>query len=277
MKKLLFLLLLIVILVPIGIGMFAGKALEKGIETGGTWAFGTDTTLEGASLSILDGSVGLDELRVRNPGGFDATDAIRVGGFSLETQIGSLLSDVIEVDAIEIDGPEITVEMTTSGTNLGALLDHLDQRAKSLGSGQPAPDEKEGAEAPSKKLHVGRVTITNAKLHLRQSVLLSIARTVDLPKLELLDLGGGQALTLPELLEKILGAIMDAAAKSGGLPAELANVFQKETALAALEDVKKGLEKMGEDAKKKVEGELDDLKEGLGGLLGGDKKKKKDG
>lgn len=292
MKKLLFLLLLIVILVPIGVGMFAGKALEKGIETGGTWAFGTDTKLEGASLSVLNGSVGLDDLRIQNPSGFEATDAIRVGEFNLKTQIKSLMSDVIEVDAIEIDGPEITVEMTTSGTNLGALLDHLDKRAKSLGSGQPAADEKEGSEAPSKKLHVGRVAITNAKLHVRQSMLLSTAQTVDVPKIELNDIGGegGQALTLPELLEKILGAIMDAAVKGGGLPPELANLFQKETALAALADVKKNLEKMGDqlkgqveealqkgvgDAKKQVEGEVDKLKEGLGGLLGGDDDKKK--
>jgi len=300
MKKLLLLLVLLVVGAVVGVGMFAGTAIQKGVETGGTWAFGTDTRLESASLSVLGGEVGFDELQVDNPDSFTKGQAIRVGELSVKTDVGSLMSDIIEVEYIDIQSPEITLELSTGGTNLGALLDHLDKQAKSLSSGTPSEpaDEPEEDEAddgkPGKKLHVGRVTINGAKVHLKQSMLLSGGSTVELPLLELTDIGGADdggdgSVTLPELLEQILGAIMSAVAKTGALPADLQGLLDQEIAKEALANVQKTIDGMGDELGKAAEGlkegleesvgdaaekgkeALDGLKEGLGGLLGGDK------
>ncbi|MFG0320335.1 MAG: hypothetical protein ACF8XB_23890 [Planctomycetota bacterium JB042] len=295
MKKLLILLLLLVVGGVVGVGMFAGTAIEKGVETGGSWAFGSDTALGGASLNLLGGSVGLNELTVANPQGFSEGNAIRVGDLGVKTDVGSLMSDVIEVEFIDIASPELTLELSTGGTNLGALLDHLDERAKSLSSGESKPEPApEDDGKPGKKLKVGRVTIDGAKVHLKQSVLLSGGTTVELPKLELKDIGGGgDSVTLPQLFEQILGAIMAATAKTGALPADLQGLLDREIAKEALANVRQTVDRMSGELKKAAEGlseglekgvegiadegkkAVDDLKEGLGGLLGGDEKEKK--
>ncbi len=298
MKKLLILLLLLIVAGVVGAGMFAGTAIRKGVETGGTWAFGSETALGDARLSITGGSVGLDELTVANPPGFSEGNAIRVGDLGVKTDVGSLMSDVIEVEFIDIESPELTLELSTGGTNLGALLDHLDERAKSLSSGESKPEPEPAAEddgKPGKKLKVGRVTIDGAKVHLKQSVLLSAGTTVELPKLELKDIGGGgETVTLPQLFEQILGAIMAATAKTGALPTDLQGLLDREIAKEALANVRQTVDQMSGELKKAAEGltegiekgvegiadegkkAVDDLKEGLGGLLGGDKEKEKD-
>lgn len=294
MKKLLILLILVIVGAVVGVGMFAGTAIQKGVETGGTWAFGAETKLGGASLNVLGGSVGLDELNVKNPAGFSDGNAIRVGELGVKTEVRSLTTDVIEVAYIDIQSPELTIELSTKGTNLGALLDHLDEKAKSLSSGEASPEPAPADDGkPGKKLRVGRVTIDGAKVHLKQSVLLSGGSTIELPKLELTNIGGGdggEPVTLPALFEQILGAIMTAVAKTGALPADLQGLLNQEIAIEALADVKKTVEKMEGELKKAAEGLSEELgkgvedvaeqgkkalKEGLGGLLGGDEKKDK--
>lgn len=279
MKKLI-LIIVILALIPIGIALFAGVALEKGVEGGGTWAFGTGVHLDGASLSLLKGEVGFSQLRVENPAGFKAKDAIAVGNLDVKTQVGSLMSDVIEVDSIDIIAPEITVEVATSGTNLGALLNHLEERRK--GSAEE-PAAEPDAEQPGKQLHVGIVSIRQAKVHLRQSLLLSLEQTVTLPDIVLTDIGGTEKepVTLPELLQQILGAIMAALSKTGALPDDLQQLLGSETALAALADVRKEIDALSDQFQQELDKVLDEglgdradelkekAKEGLGGLFGG--------
>lgn len=296
MKKLLILLVLVVVVLFAGV-WFAGDILQKGVEEGGTWALGTETSLSSASLSVVGGQVSMKDLKVKNPEGFKADEAVSFGLIDVKANMGSLMSDTMEVEHIDIGSPTITLEITTGGTNLGALMDHL--KAKTGGGGEtpkPEPEEEESGK-PGKKLKIGRVTITEPKVILAQSMLMSTQQEISLPTLELTDIGGGdsgesKAVTLPELIEEILGSIMAAVAKSKALPGDLQNILNGEVAAeymnkvkdqlgdlegavgGALEEATEGLGKEAEAAKEKVEEGLGGLKEGLGGLLGGDKKDK---
>ncbi|MFH0944474.1 MAG: hypothetical protein V2A76_04680 [Planctomycetota bacterium] len=290
MKKLLLLLVLLALILAAGM-WFAGDLLKKGVEEGGTWALGSKTSLSSASLSVLSGEVSMEGLNVASPEGFEAKSAMSVGLIDVKAAVGSFLSDTLEIDHIDIGSPEITLEIGTGGSNLGALMDHL--KSKTGGGGPTAPAPKEEPGGPSKKLKIGRVTITSPTVILAQSLLMKTEQRIELPTLELTDIGGGKeggdgTVTLSELLEEIFGTIMAAVAKAGALPADLQGILDGEVVAkyadkiqGQLQDIKgkagEALDQVGEqldDAKDKAGEALEDLKGGLGGLLGGDGKKK---
>ena len=283
MKKLL--LLLVVLALILGAGMwFAGDLLKKGVEEGGTWALGTETSLSSASLSVLSGEVAMEGLNVASPAGFEAKQAMSVGLIDVKAAVGSFLSDTIEIESIDIGSPEITLEIGSGGSNLGALMDHLKSKTGGGGPAEPPPEEEKPG-GPGKKLKIGRVTITSPTVILAQSLLMKTEQRIELPTLELTDIGGGKeggdgTVTLPELLEEIFGTIIAAVAKVGALPADLQGILDGEVVAkyaeqiqGQLDDVKGKAGKALEDAKGKAGEALEDLKGGLGGLLGGDDKK----
>lgn len=271
MKKLLILLLLVVVAVPIGVGMFGGQLLGKGVEKGGTMALGTPTTVGGASLNVLSGNVGLKDLQVKNPAGFEADHAFKVGSIDVQTDLGSLTSDTIVIDEILIASPVITVEINQNGTNLGALMDRLGKAEEPSTPTEP----KEGG----KKMKIGKLVIEAAEVNLVQSLLLKKPATLTLPTLTMENVG--EDVSMAELIEKVLGLIMTAVSEAqvdgqlkgllkGKIPGDLKK--QLDGAVGDLTKQLKGLgdnlpEGLGESADKLA----DELNKGLGGLLGGDK------
>ena len=257
MKKLLILLLLLVLVVAL-VGHFgAGALLKAGVEKGGSHALDTDVHVGGASVSLLGGSLGLDHVHVHNPEGFQGHDAFSVDEIAVAADVGSLLGDTVEVKEIEIVSPVVTVELTQQGTNIGKLLANIQAK----GSGEP----KEGS---GKKLHVGRLVIAEPKVKVAKTVLIKNEAELALPTIELNDVGGGQPLTLSQLIELILAAIMARTQGVSGLPADLKGTLQKE-ANKALDDVKKQIDEQLGDIQKDLE---KGIKKGLDDLLGNKKK-----
>lgn len=276
MKKLLILLVLVVVAVPVGVAVFGGQLLGKGVEKGGTLALGTETTVGGASLNLLSGSVGLDELAIRNPEGFQSKHAFQVDSIGVQTDVGSLMSDKIRIDEIRIASPAITLEVNTSGTNLGHLMDNLE---KLSGGGGSAPEESSGG---GKKMSIGRLVIETPKVSVVQSLLSKNEAKLTLPTLTMEEVGND--LTMAELMEKILGLVMAAVSEAqidgqlkgllkGKIPGDL-----KKQLDGAVSDVLKPLQDLGGDLGETLGGDVGgaakEALDGLGGLLGGDKDKK---
>ena len=63
---------------------------------------------------------------VGNPEGYQTPSAIKLGDIALAVEPGSLLSDTLVVDEINIQAPEITFEGTLSGNNLSKILQNLE-------------------------------------------------------------------------------------------------------------------------------------------------------
>lgn len=267
MKKLIVLLLLLVVGVPAAVIVFGGQLLETGVEKGGTVALGSETTLHSATLSLLSGDVKLNDFKIRNPQGFTADHVFAVDQIAVSANTKSFLGDTIEINNIDIKAPAITLEFNQGGTNLGALMKHLE--GSGGGSGGGGKPDGEASTGGGKKLRVGRITIEAARLNLVAAMLSKEATSITLPTLEVKDLGND--LTMAQLLEKVLAVIMTAAADSG-LDAQLKGLLNGEVANLkagvdkALKDAMGGATKQLDDAKKQAENALE---KGLGGLLGG--------
>lgn len=237
--------LMILLVAALGVVFGGGCLARAGLEKGATHALGVDARVGGATLSVLGGAMTVSNMRIANPPGFKSEKALDVSKISLNVKLKTLLSEPIVVPRIEVFAPDVTIERSATGTNLGALMDRLEGK----GDRPPAP------AGSTIQLQVDEVVIKSAIVRLAQSIVGTTETTVALPDITLRNLKtGGQPLTLAELIEKILGAIAKHAA-AAGIPAEIGNLLNEEARRAVIESVQGAGEnlKKVEDAVKGVE------------------------
>jgi len=221
MKKI-FLRVVIVLVLLVVVGLTAlffslNGIVKKGVETVGPPMTKTDVRLESAALSPFSGSGKLSGLFVGNPPGYTNTGfAIQFGSVAVAVKIGSVFSDTIIVDSIDIEQPEICLEGTLSGNNLSQLLDNL--------KGASATQEKEkNAPAPAgqskpKKLIVKDLVLNGAKVRANVSGLgKHLDETITIPNIHLHDVGTADGGASPaELCRQLLDPILADAVKAAG-------------------------------------------------------------
>lgn len=198
---------------------FAGSSLLEKAIVAGVEGFGPDMTLtpvelESVDLALLAGTSSIRGLVVGNPDGFSSEYSIRLGALDVKMQPGSLLSDKIVIESLEIDAAQIIYEVKIGGTNIARMLKNVESYV-----GSPAAtDAAESGEG--KKYEVRLLRLTNARVSLAVAGLAGEPITVILPPIELKDMGSGpNGVTLGEVARAALAAInvetIAAAAQSG--------------------------------------------------------------
>ncbi|MDB6066631.1 MAG: hypothetical protein JWR26_2839 [Pedosphaera sp.] len=221
MKKLLFRVGLVValLLVVAAVVVFfsLNSIVKKGVETLGPQMTKVEVRLGAADLSPFSGKGRLTKLFVGNPDGYKTPSAIQVGDMKLAVSIGSVMSDTIVVDEINIQAPEITLDGSLSGNNLSKILDNLNSTS--------ATAEKQKNEAPAagtkkqKKFIVKDLVINAAKVNVNISVLgQSVSTSLPIPEIHLQNMGTAEGgISAAELSRQILKPILvsatDAATK----------------------------------------------------------------
>ena len=114
MKKILIGLAIGVVLLAI-IGILAVSflldgAIKRGVETFGPQVALVSVKLDNVKLSLTSGSGKITGLTIGNPEGYKTPQAISMGSATLALKPGSLLSDKIVIQQIEVIAPEITFE-----------------------------------------------------------------------------------------------------------------------------------------------------------------------
>src|SRR5437773_12305207 len=116
--RLLIALVVLVLLGALAVHLFLDGAIKRGVETIGPKLTKTDVKLDAVSLSLLSGSGKIKGLVVGNPEGFKTPSSISVGTASLALKPGSLFSDKVIVQSINVQAPEVTLETDLHGNNL---------------------------------------------------------------------------------------------------------------------------------------------------------------
>ena len=212
MKKRLPLILLIglaLVIVAAAAGfMFLGSIVKAGVEKGGPYITKVPVTLDGATISVFNGSGQLKGFVMGNPEGFKSKEAVRVGSVALKLEPGSVLGDKIIVRSIRVEGPEITYEAALGGSNIGKILENI----QSVASTDKTAPEQPGS---SKPLQVDLFIISGAKLNVTDSVIGGTAVTLPLPEIRLDNLGQGpEGITAADLSAKVFGEVVEASAKA---------------------------------------------------------------
>lgn len=267
LRRLVFILSAIVIVAvaaAIAARLFADRALKIGIEAAATKTLNVGVSVEDVNLSIMGGKIRLQNLIINNPPGYQHKRLLELKDARIEVSMKSLLSDVVNIRDVKLDGLNVVLEQRgISGNNIQDVIRSI-----------PAKDEQE-SEPAGKKLHIDNLEISNATVKVKLlSVIPGKADTIPLKlkPIRMTNLGSDNKLDTAALSGKILVAI------AGGVAEQGVGVLPKEV-IGPLRDELKRLGKLSEallDEGHKVLKEGTDLgkeiSEGLKGLL----KSKKD-
>ena len=217
--------------------------VKSGIEVVGSSVLGTAVTVEGASVSPLNGQGNISGLRVENPEGYNSQYAFELDSVAVSINVGSVFSDVLEVDSITIVQPTITYETKITTDNIRALLDNLPESgAASSGSAEPGED--------SQQLVIHELRILDSQLNLVAAV---VTAPIVLTDIEIRDIGGEGGSTSAVNAVRVVLAELSRSILNSDLP--------------SLDLLRESVEERIEDGAQKVEEAVEDLGGRLRGLL----------
>jgi hypothetical protein len=203
----------LLIVAVIAIHLFADSAVKMAIESAGTKALQVKVAVDDVDLSILGGKLGFQNLVIDNPPGYKHKRLLELSEAKIAVQIGSLLTDIVNIKDIRLDGVNVVLEQR------GVTSNNLQDIMKSL----PAK-EKEPAEPGGKKLHIDNLEITNTQVRVKLLPIPGKADTLTLKlaPIKMTDLGGENDIDTAALARKVLLAI------AGGIAEQGAGVLPKE-------------------------------------------------
>ena len=250
MKKILIKILvaiLIVVVVAAALVHFLGdRALKVGIETAATKVLGVGVTVGDVSLSLLKGTLDLNNLVISNPADYEHPNLLELGNAHVDVDVMSLLGDTVNIEDIRLDGITVVIEQKGLSNNLNVVLASLP-----AGGAKEAKPEEEAAEG--KKLQIANLEVTNVKVKVKLLPIPGRSDTVELnlAPIKMTNLGSGEKMDTAKLTEKVLSAIAKGVAEEGTgvLPSELVGPIKStltEKGAVFVETGKKALEESTE-------------------------------
>lgn len=243
-KKVLFSLVLLILLVGGGVFFYFDSLVKSGIEVVGSEILGTAVTVSAVSISPLNGSGSISGLKIENPAGFESDYALELESISLKLNVGSVFSEVIEVESVTIIQPAISYETKLVSDNIRTLLDNLSSEQGGAGG-------TETEESAGRQIIIRELKILDPQLNLVAGF---VTAPVPLPDIEMQDIGAEDdtssvAAAISLVLSELSGSIL--------------------TNLPNLDDLADSVESSLQDGVEQIEEALGDVVEDLGGRLRG--------
>ena len=213
-----------------------GAIITKAVNTEGPEIIQADVKLDETVIDATSGKGSLHGLFIGNPEGFETESAFKMDKIEITVDPGSITSDTIVINEINIQAPEITYEVGENGSNVAAIQKNVDAYVKKT-IGASESKEKSLAKEGGTKMVIDHVYVKDGKVNISATLLGGKSMTVPLPDIHLKDIGKKQKGATPgEVVKSIIGALNKAILK----------------AVAPL-----NLDKVGEVAGKAVEGTKD--------------------
>lgn len=266
------LILLIVGLVILGFSQIDALA-KRGIEEGGTYVLGVETTVDGADVGIFDGTFAMSGLTVGNPAGFSTPHFLALPAANVQVDTKSIQSETIVVPTLNIGKADLYIDRADGETNYQAILDNVGRFEK----GEKTEPAGEGATFVVNSLVLQGANVKVTGFGPVSDVVGDL--TVDLPKVELQNVGSEEPLTAGELISLIVKTLLSTTVEAAGgkLPEQLIGDLKsrlgsleslKDLGITAVGDVGALAEGIAGDAAKQLEnitdgaaGKVDDVKE----------------
>ena len=199
--------LLIGILLIIGIGagaLFylssnAGGMIKDAVVIYTPPMIGADVELASVDLDAPNGTASLKGLVIRNPEGFKSEHAFKIANMALKLDVQSLTSDVIHINEVRLDTPDMIYEIGTNGNNVGRIQENVEKFVESLGL--ESSDEE-------LKYIIDNVYINDTKVKIASDLLGGRGASVTLPDLHIADIGKREnGAIATDVLKQIFGVV----------------------------------------------------------------------
>ena len=206
--------LALVIIVIVAVSFWAVSNLDdlvlQGIEKGGSRLTGTEVTVESVDLSIRQGRCAIAGLSVGNPAGFRGEEAFHLGEVAVQIDLPTLREQPIRLASISVTGSEVFLELDEDGNSNLEKLRHRLERFQPESDGEPSGEpggEREGAVSEPKRFALTSFLFEEGKLHADATAVGGEGYDLDLPAIELENLGGSEGVP-PEIIgQEILIAV----------------------------------------------------------------------
>ncbi len=223
MKFIFKLLLSVFLLLVLGAGagmFFLDGIVKQGIETVGTQVAKVEVKLDDAGVSIFSGKGALRGLRVANPKGYRAPQAVKVGQALVVLTPLSVFSERVVIRSVVVQETEIHYEKRDGKANLDVIQDNVEAALR----------DRDKKAKPEKKLQIDSLIIRNAKVHVYGDKPDEPPTVLTLNEIHLKDLGQGpEGITGAELTRKLTTAVIKdtLAAMVRGVTDRLKGLFGK--------------------------------------------------
>ena len=210
------LLLVVLLLCPMWLGPVAGMVANS-VVPGIT---GTDFNVQKIRINPYTGALRVEKLRLANPKGYDAEDAVALDLLSVKIAPMSLLKDTITVNDITLENPYVSY-LSKDGTN------NFDQIIANVTAGQTAKEEEKAEEVKEevegKKVIVEHLSISGTRV--RYGII-----TLPIPNIVLNGIGASQGgVTVEsvglEIWEKIKSSFSSVGGAIGGAVGDAAKML----------------------------------------------------
>ncbi len=242
--------LIVVVLLLVGGGLYyvysnLDSLVERGIETAGTSAAGTQVAVEGVDLDLLAGSAIIRGFTLANPEGYSDAAMLRFDELAVVIDISSMSrgGGTIPITSITSRNPHLLYETHDGVSNLDTIRERL-----ASSSTEPAPD----STGPEPHIEIGSIVIEGIGATVISDLLPSPAE-VELGDVRLQNLSGTPA----EIAQQVLRPLLTQLAANAG-----------RIALTLIpEDLRAAGTAVRDAAEARVEQAGDAVRAGLGNLL----------
>ena len=283
-KKLIIGLGLVVVVLAVGIyyvSQNAGAFIKAAIEDQGSRATAVAVKVDGVDLSLTDLKAGIRGLTVGNPSGFETARAVSLGEVSVKIN-KDWSTNLIVIDEIMIRAPEITYEIGSSGSNIAAIQQNVENFMKVMGGGSSDSGSAPSDSAAGPKVVISDLYIKGGKINVSASLFKGKTLTTPLPEIHLTDIGKDTGGASPaEVVDQIISAITESSSGAAGsldlTSLGLSDISGKaaeiggaaaEAVGGALEGAMGGAGDAGDAAKDAMEGAAENVGGALKGLFG---------
>ena len=242
--KIIGIIVVILIIAVFAIILNLGKIVKTGINTVVPQVTKCEAHVDDVNFNVFGGKFEIKNLVIKNPEGYKTDQAFSLGHIFVNVKMGSLLSDVIEIDQVLIDAPEITYEVGLGNSNLNTILENVNSALPS--SDEEKKEEKEEKKEGGKKVVINLVKVTNGRIGVSAKIAGGMEAPIVLPDIEIKDLGkkeGGISMVQAAAvtLKTTLLSIFDVLKSSGKLLLDGAKAIG--------EGITEGIKSLGDSAK----------------------------
>jgi len=191
-----------------------GAIITKAVNTTGPEIIQAKVNLDETVIDATSGKGSLHGLLIGNPEGFETESAFRMDKIEITIDPGSITSDTIIINEINIQAPEVTYELGGSGSNVAAIQENVDAFVNKY-AGASESKEKSGAKEGGTKMVINHVYVKGGKVNISATLLGGKSMTVPLPDIHLKDIGKKDNGATPgEVVQSIIGALNKAILKA---------------------------------------------------------------
>jgi hypothetical protein len=276
------------------------KIVKTGIERGGTYATGVDTTVDLVDVSLTKGTFDMGGFKMANPAGFDTPHFLALSDTSVALNADQTSTQVITLSTLNLEGIDVYLDKGGNPSNYNTILNNL-KRFESGDKGPPPP-ESEGM-----KVVIDSLVIENIDVHLANMPGIGFVAgevAVNVPRVELKNVGKDEPMGFAEVISLVVKTVLAASVEAGGgvIPADVLGELSgglgslsslsdmgieavgvlgeriNEQLGGAMEDAQKAIDeakKTGEDLQKQAEdiqNQVNDAADKVKGIFGGGKK-----